>query len=340
MKGKLALLDVGMAALLTDGRLNDLLTDPPDDDPTPRPEAIYRGIVDRPLKGMGGAIIKLADGQSGFLKDAKGLAPGTIVTVQVSTFTEPHKAAPVSTRILLKSRYCIVTPGAPGINIARSIRDDEERVRLMDIATKAMGSEHHGLIVRSAASAVNDTTLENDIREMLSAANVILSVNDVKAPELLLDAPTSKEMAWREWPDVDRVVEEAGCFAEFDLLDDIENALRPRVPLSIGSLFIEPTAALVAIDVNTGGDNSPAAALKTNLLAAKEISRQLKLRGLGGQITIDFAPSSKKNRIQIENALKSALKRDGIDTIIAGWTPLGNMELQRKRERYPLRKIT
>ena len=340
MKGKLVLLDAGMAALMIDGKVMDLLIDPPDDDLTPRPEAIYRGILDRPLKGMGGAIIKLPDGQSGFLKDAKGIAPGTPLLVQVSTFTEAQKASPVATRLLFKSRYCIVTPDAPGINIARSIRDDEERVRLMDIATETMAGVSYGLIVRSSASGVDDDEIIDDIKQMLSAAEAVLSESDDKTPELLLDAPTAAEKAWREWSDVDQVIDEAGCFERYDVLDEIENAMRPRVPLSTGFLLIEPTAALIAIDVNTGGDNSPAAALKTNLAATKEISRHLKLRGLGGQITIDFAPCSKRDRIQIENALKSALKRDGVDTIIAGWTPLGNMELQRKRERYPLGRIT
>ena len=105
-------------------------------------------------------------------------------------------------------------------------------------------------------------------------------------------------------------------------------------------LSIEPTRAMVAIDVNTGGDFSPAAGLKANLAAAKEISRQLLIRGLGGQITVDFAPVNKKERAKIESALKAAFRRDGVDTIIAGWTPLGNLELQRKRERFPLSEAT
>ncbi|MDA0362579.1 MAG: ribonuclease E/G, partial [Proteobacteria bacterium] len=100
--------------------------------------------------------------------------------------------------------------------------------------------------------------------------------------------------------------------------------------------FIEPTRALIAIDINTGSDLSPAAGLKVNLNFAKALPRQLKLRGLGGQITIDLAPMPKKDRKQFENTLKLAFKSDPIETALVGWTPLGHFEIQRKRERFPL----
>ncbi len=334
MKGKLAIIDTERAALMIDGRLMDLMIDPPDEDLTPRPEAIYRAVLDRPLKGLGGAIVKLPDGQSGFLKDAKGLSPGTALIVQVATFAEGHKAAPVSRKILLKNRYSIVTPDAPGINIARSIRDEEERDRLLEIAHEAMDGDE-GLIIRSSARGIAAEDLIADIRQIVASARAVLA-DEGQGPELLLDAPAAPDRAWREWEEVDQLIEDPGSFVTNGVQDQIDTLANPHVPLPNGNLMIEPTAALIAIDVNTGGDSSPAAALKTNLSACREISRQLKLRGLGGQITIDFAPSSKRDRVQIENAMKSALKRDGVDTILAGWTPLGNMELQRKRERYPL----
>lgn len=339
MKGSLALLDKDMAALLVDGRLQDLLVDPAEGNPIPRPEAIYRGILDRPLKGMHGAIIKLPDGQSGFLKDAKGIAPGTPLIVQVSTYADTGKAAPVLRRILFKSRYAIVTPDAPGINVARSIHDDEERVRLLEIAHDAMDGADEGLILRSASENVDDAAIYDDISKMLTASRAVSAESTGTTPELLFDAPLAADRAWRDWDDVDRMDDSSGCFEHHGVLDEIDVARQPRVNLSgEGWISVEPTLAMIAIDVNTGGDFSAAAGLKTNLAATKEISKQLKIRGLGGQITIDFAPCNKKDRLTVENALKAALRRDGVDTILAGWTPLGNMELQRKRERYPLRE--
>ena len=100
-----------------------------------------------------------------------------------------------------------------------------------------------------------------------------------------------------------------------------------------------PERPLVAVDVNTGGDTSPAAGLKANLAAVKDLPRQLRLRGLGGQIVIDPAPTAKKDRRQIESALRSALKRDSVETVFVGWTPLGHIELQRKRDRLSLSEV-
>ena len=83
----------------------------------------------------------------------------------------------------------------------------------------------------------------------------------------------------------------------------------------------------------SGADTSPAAALKVNLAAAKALPRALRLRGLGGQVVVDFAPLSKGNRRQVETALRAAFKTCPVDTALVGWTPLGHYELQRKRER-------
>ena len=79
--------------------------------------------------------------------------------------------------------------------------------------------------------------------------------------------------------------------------------------------------------------------MTANIEAARELPRQLRLRGLGGQITVDFAPLKKMHRKKIEETLKAAFRRDPIATTLAGWTPLGNFELQRKRERRPLTEV-
>ena len=343
MKGSSAVFDdsvgSGMAAMLVDGKLTDLLLDPPEDDPIPRPEAIYRGILERPLKGMHGAILRLPDGQKAFLKDAKGMSPGTAIVVQVATYAEEGKASPVARKLLFKSRYAIVTPANPGLNIARNIHDEEERNRLLEIAHGALDGGEEGLILRSACNGTDADIIADDIHNMLDMCRTVIEGTNGKEPELLLDAPTATVRAWRDWNEPDQVDNSEGSFEHHGILDYIDMAMVSRVKLVESAwLSVEPTRALIAIDVNTGGDFSPAAGLKTNLAAAKEVSRQLLLRGWGGQITIDFAPVNKKERVKIESALRAAFKRDGVDTIIAGWTQLGNLELQRKRERFPLKE--
>jgi Rne/Rng family ribonuclease len=129
-------------------------------------------------------------------------------------------------------------------------------------------------------------------------------------------------------------------FDHYGIWDEIEKLKSPRVDLPSGAwMAIEATRAMVTVDVNTGGEFGGGSALTANLEAARELPRQLRLRGLGGQIIIDFAPLKKTDRKRIEEALKAAFRKDPIETTLAGWTPLGNFELQRKRERRPLSEL-
>jgi Ribonuclease G/E len=344
-KGRIVVLDEvnnkSAAALLVNGQLHDLLIEA--DNNAPKPESIYRARAARPMKGQNGLILDLGNGQKGFLKNAKGIPQGTDLTVQVTTHAEIGKAAPVVAKLIFKSRYCIVTPDAPGLNVARSIKDDEERERLLEIVHETIEGRNtdYGLIIRSSAWDVDGDAIADDIAAMYDLADDVMSQTSGE-PTLIMPAPSAEMRAWRDWvnPDPDEVVNQDDSFDDMGVWDHIERLKRPRVSLPDGaSMMIEPTSALVAVDVNTGSDFSLGAGLKANLAVAKELPKQLALRGLGGQIVIDFAPSPKKDRRVIENALNGAFRRGGIDTIVVGWTPLGNFELQRKRERIPLTEL-
>lgn len=340
MKGAQILLDTlagrSAAALMRDGRLHDLLVDPPDH--VPRIGGVYRGRVGRPMKGLGGRIIELSDGATGFLRQGKDLRAGQSLLVQISGHAEPGKAVPLTARLLFKSRYAIVTPDAPGLNISRSIRDEELRVALREIAEDAGLAVGLGLILRSAAADAEPDDISADITDTAALATAVLAEVD-GPPELLLDGPAPDLLAWREWVDVPAhdVVTQPRCFETHGALDQIEALCDPEEPLpDAGRFFVEPTRALIAIDVNTDGDTSPAAGLKANLATARALPRALRLRGLGGQIVLDLAPMPKKDRRTFEQTLRSAFKADSIETNLVGWTPLGHFELQRKRERLPL----
>jgi ribonuclease G len=259
MKGRIVLLDEVQgrkaAALMVDGRLEDILIDAEDD--APQPGEVHRAVADRPMKGQGGLTLTLGDGAKGYLRQAKGIAPGTRMIVQVSGNAEPGKATPVTPRPLFKSRYAIVTPDAPGLNISRRIKDEAERDRILEIAHEVMegAGEGHGLILRSAAEGVDADTLAGDIAEMRDLAAAVM-VDGAGGPERLLDAPDAHLIAWRDWsdPDPDQVIKGQGCFADHGVLEAVDAALSARVVLPGGaSAHIEPTRALVAVDVNTGG---------------------------------------------------------------------------------------
>ncbi|MBB96353.1 MAG: ribonuclease G [Rhodobacteraceae bacterium] len=335
MKGRQILLDHldgrEAAALMVDGQLDDLLVETDG----PAPGTIYRAKADRPVKGQGGMFLSTPDGQV-FLRQVKGLSPGETILVQVTGYAEPGKAMPVTTRILFKSRYAIVTPGAPGLNVSRGIRDDDERDRLLEIAHGEMGEAEHGLILRTGAEGADADEVAEDIAAMAELAERVMS-DRAGEPEKLVEGDGPHLLAWRDWSEPAEVVTAEGCFNSHGALDAIAEARGTRVALPGGaSFFVEPTRALVAVDVNTGADTSLAAGLKANIACARALPRALRVRGLGGQIVLDLAPMPKKDRRTVESALRGAFRSCSVETILSGWTPLGHFELQRKRARAPI----
>ncbi|RDC71357.1 ribonuclease G [Rhodovulum sp. 12E13] len=339
MKGRSVLLDTlagrRVAVLLSDGRLDDLLFDPPEGAP-PGPGAIARALPERPMKGMGGLFVRLPGGVRGYLKGEKPLPPGEPVLVQVTGRPEPGKALPVTRKLLFKSRFAIVTPGAPGLNVSRSIRDEQARARLRTLAEDAMDGSAMGLILRSETEHEAEDEVVADIADMRALAEAVTG-DAAGDPQWLTEAPDAHHLAWRDWARPDEIDTGAGCLADRGLLEEIAALALPDVPLQGGSFMsVEPTRALVAVDVNTGAESSPAAALKANLAALRALPRALRLRGLGGQVVVDLAPLMKKDRKQAEQVARAALKACPVETALVGWTPLGHLELQRKRERAPL----
>lgn len=331
MKGRVILLSRGHAALVVNGRLEDLLLETGD----VSVGDVYRAEIERVLPKGAGAFVTLGkDRPRGFLR---GTVPEGAFLAQVTGIPEPGKAIPVSERVLYKGRFLILTPGAPGVNLSRAIQKDPRAEALKAEAEATLpplvGADD-GFIVRTGAARAEDGALAAE------AAALIAARERAETGGALSRHPT--DVALAEWQDAaTQVVDEDDAFDRFGVWDAIEALKSPRTDLPSGGwLSVEPTAALVAADVNTGGDFSPAAALKANLEAARELPRQLRLRGLGGQIVMDFAPVAKKERRRIEDALKTAFQRDPVETSLAGWTTLGLFELSRKRERRPLDPFT
>jgi len=343
-----------LAALMVDGRIEDLMIDAPEADPAPRLEAVHLAKVIRRVEAIGALFLDLGDGREGFLKAPRKARPGEKLLVQVARHAEPGKATPVTDEPLYKGRYAILTPHAPGINVARRVRDEDEAARLRVIAeealdeaglgAEALGEAAPGAILRSAAEGVDEDAIHDDVAalaELLNAARAAEAEGG--DPGEVVAAPDAVTRAWRDWvdPEPDEVIRgDLRLWDDLGALDQLGALLRPRVNLGTDAwMMVEPTSALTAVDVNTGGDFSTAAGLKANLAALADLPRQLRLRGLGGQIVIDLAPLSKRDRKQAETALKRALREDPVDTQVLGWTPLGHIELTRRRERRPLAEL-
>lgn len=337
MKGSVVLFDRlngrDAAARIIDGQLDDLFIDPPDD--RIRPGAIYRAKAGRPMKGQGGMILETPDGPL-FLRNAKGIAQGETVFAQVTTYAEPEKAAPAGLKLLFKSRFSLLTPGAAGRNLSKAIRDEERRVELHELIEALDLPDDIGLVVRTAAEGAEDADVLAELETVANVARRLVAEPRQGPSEKLLDGPSARDLALRDWPIPDIFDQEPGSFARAGVDDMIDALASCKHSFSQGSLTVEETRAMIAVDVNTAGNTGAGAGLAANTAALRVLPRALRLRGLGGQIVVDPAPSPKRDRKRLEDAAKAAFRKDGIETNFVGWTPLGHMEFLRKRERLPL----
>ena len=328
------------AALMQDGVLTDLLVDASRLAPLV-PGDICRGVVERLMKGQGGVFLRLPEGQRGYLRDRSGLREGQALLVQVAGVADEGKAVPVTSRIVFRGRHALVTPGAPGINVSRRIRDDDLRAELTALGETAAPPEGTGIIFRSLCDVAPIDEIAGELRSLLELSAKVAG-EQAGPPELLLGAPSPHEQAWMDWadPEPDAIEEGEDSFDRCGVMEAVDALLSSDLPLPGGGhAVIEPTRALLAVDVNTGSDASPAAALKANIALARDLPRQLRLRGLGGQVVVDFAPIPKRDRATLDQVLRAAFKGESAETSLIVWTTMGLYEINRKRDRIALHRL-
>jgi ribonuclease G len=295
---------------------------------------------------------------------------GEEVIVQVIKDPLGTKGARLTTNLSIPSRYLVFLPGTESIGVSVRIDEEDERDRLRTMMEDLCGSEHkHGYIVRTNADGVEAHALATDkvflgrlwedIRERISQANVGTCVYDdlslpVRAMRDLMHADVEKvriddiqvtnqvrQFTHRFIPDwLDRVEfysNERPIFDLYGVEDEIERALVSSVSLKSGGyLVIDQTEAMTTIDVNTGSytghRNLEETIYKTNLEACEATARQLRLRNLGGIIIVDFIDMlSEQHRDMVLSTLKRALARDNAKFTVSDITPLGLVEMTRKR---------
>ena len=298
------------------------------------------------------------------------LRSGDQLVVQVIKDPLGSKGARLTTNISIPSRFLVLLPDSDVVGVSARIEEDCERNRLKDLVQILRdGSQGHGYIVRTNAEGVNDFALSADmvylgkvwqaIKERSATAKPATCIfEDLSLPfralrdlmhedvdRVRIDSPEvlqqARDFARRFVPDwLDRIEEYTADRPIFDLFgveDEIENALRPSVPLKSGGyLVFDQTEAMTTIDVNTGGyvghRNLEETIYKTNLEAAQAIARQLRLRNLGGIIIIDFIDMlSEEHRRQVMRSLERTLARDHVKTAVSEISALGLVEMTRKR---------
>jgi ribonuclease E len=301
---------------------------------------------------------------------------GQEVIVQVIKEGIGTKGPTLSTFISIAGRYLVLMPSLNRVGVSRKIEDQDARRRLRDIMTGLNPPEGVGFIVRTAAIDRNETELRNDLAYLLRLWQVVarrikkmpapveiyresdmitrtirdIFTNDIDT--IWVDEPTAFAHASEFLQIVmPRFASRIRYFAESEPLfhryridDEIQKINQKRIDLPQGgSIIIEQTEALVAIDVNSGtfraDNNAEETAYRMNMLAAKEIARQLRLRDLGGVIVNDFIDMrDPDHRRRVENAMRDALKRDRARTKILRISQFGIIEMTRQRIQPSLKK--
>ncbi len=302
-----------------------------------------------------------------------------IMLVQVVKEERGNKGAALTTYISLPGRYCVLMPNTPkGGGISRKITDPADRRRLKKIAEELGVPEGMGLIIRTAGQARTKAEIRRDYEYLVRLWNEIRQkVLESIAPCLVYEEGdlvkralrdlytrdieeilVEGEEAYRRAREIMRLMspskvklvrayqDEVPLFARHGIEDQLDAMMSPEVPLpSGGSIVIHATEALTAIDVNSGKATRERhideTALKTNLEAADEIARQLRLRDIAGLVVIDFIDmGDSRHQRQVEKRLKAALKADRARIQMGRISGFGLLELSRQRLRPSILELS
>lgn len=297
---------------------------------------------------------------------------GQIVLVQVIKEERGNKGASLTTYLSLPGRYCVLMPNSPKDGgISRKIASPEDRKRLKAISTELRLAEGMSVIIRTAGMERPRAEIKRDFDYLVKLWNHIREVTlQSNAPALIYEESDVIKRAIRDQykNDVDDVIvqgkegyetahefmklllpshtskvklhdEATPLFYAYDIEDQLMSMHDPVVKLKSGGyIVINPTEALISIDVNsgrsTGERNIEETAYKTNMEAATEVGRQLRLRDLAGLIVIDFIDMlESRNRRNVEKQLKDVLKADRAKIQLGRISPFGLLEMSRQRLR-------
>jgi len=302
------------------------------------------------------------------------LKRGEARVVQVTKEPISTKGPRVTAQVSLAGRFLVYMPFASKVGVSRKIADRDQRAKLREMVSRLVPKDEGGWIIRTVADDLTEETCKREIdhlfglwkkvqrkaksvrapallqRETSLTRSIVRDLFSDKVDSLLVDSKTLHHEIEQYLKQIDPELlqrvkfyqGETSLFDEYDIEAEIRNLFKPRVDLPTGGyLIIQPTEALVSIDVNTGrytGKKDPESTiLKTNVEAAREVARQLRLRDIGGIIVVDFIDmETRGNRDKVLHELRTHLGRDRARTKAFAVSELGLIEMTRQRVRPSL----
>jgi len=363
-------------AILEEGRLVELFAERMWE--RQRAGEIYKARIDNILPGINAAFVNLGEGRNAFLYlgDAKNVSvkPNGEIVVQVTKVARKDKGPRVTARISLPGRYVVLLPCAREVGVSRRIDDAREKERLKGLAKQSV-PPGFGIIIRTAAAGIDEETLRGEIDELLSLWQEIMDLAakmptpsllyrdtgllgrvlrdelDERVSRIIVDDPDHYEQvldyvakyANQTHPTVELYNKNIPIFEYFDIEREISAILERKLWLpSGGFLIIDQAEAMTVIDVNTGKyvgtSDLRHTILETNIEAAKEIARQLRLRAIGGIVIVDFIDMDySEDKQKLLDCLEQLFREDRHKSKVYGVTKLGLVEITRKRSRPDLK---
>ncbi len=347
---------------------SDLIESEDEDEPPEPGEANGGGA------GAAGAANGARAGRRRLPNIADELKRGETKIVQVIKEPIGTKGPRVTAQISLAGRFLVYMPFASKVGVSRKIENREQRAKLRELVSRLIPKDSGGWIIRTVAEDLTDESCKREIdhlyglwkkikrkagsvrapallqRETSLTRGITRDLFSAKVDSLLVDSKMLhneivqylKQIDPELIPRVKLYEGEAPLFDAYDIETEIRNLFKPRVDLPTGGyLVIQPTEALTSIDVNTGRytgkKDAESTILKTNLEAAREVARQLRLRDIGGIIVVDFIDmESRGNRDKVLQELRTHLGRDRARTKAFAVSELGLIEMTRQRVRPSL----
>lgn len=311
-------------------------------------------------------------------KDIPSLYPiGSDIMIQVAKGAIGNKGPRVTTNISLPGRYLVLTPNVDQFGISRKIEDPKERDRLRKIMTGLNVPDGMGIIMRTVAMGRRKRHFIRDLAMLLEQWEDVTAIRDEnKAPVQVYQEPGLIEKTARDLltDEIDQIIcddletteqmkliankisrrssnrihyfpSKREIFVKVGVQKQIEEAFRRQVWLPCGGyLVIDETEALIAVDVNTGRNRGSKDVEKmiteTNIEAAEEVARQLRLRNIGGLVVVDFIDMrNRRDQNAVYRTMKERLKKDKAKTQVLQISSIGLMEMTRQRLNESLREV-
>ena len=328
---------LGNAVVILDSKkIVDLFIDPPSNSNFYSPNTFVEAKIQRRISKRGGYFVKLPNGYQGFLKSNIDYNEGKAVVLLSKVYFDKEKPQNFTDKLKVISKYFILKIGQSGFSFSRKTKKDLHKDTLIPILKEKV-KDHLGVFI-ICRSRIDDISFEQIIDELEKILRHHKSIEkEILIKKIYCDGLAKRNAQNKYDIEECRVIEQEGIFERLGLWDKISEISQKKVFIPNGSyLILEQTSSFFSIDVNSG-KNLKVGVKDLNLLACSEICRLVKVLGIGGKIIIDFLPCSKLDKKLIHDLIASFFLDDISSNKIWGWTNGGSFELERERDKSPLK---